>query len=272
MHTRTRAAARAARMHARVSARLHANTPAPTCTLLLPIVQVDTDREAAYPNLYLPTKLKTLAVRGALLDDSSRGTCSPTVGVGLRIRPTHSHRPTCNVVHAQGKRIMFVAGGAAAVHCMAGDSEGNLYTWGRNEVGGGGTHGRVRVLACCISQGPQPTVCVEHAMRRAHLGSTPVLAHAQAPTTPRAPLCARRPQKGQLGHGDLVNRNNPKLVQELKGKHIVGGAGGGGRRYSHGRPQPPACRDAGGVVPQPPLSSWLQAPAQGLACRGPAPA
>jgi len=30
-------------------------------------------------------------------------------------------------------------------------------------------------------------------------------------------------QKGQLGHGDFVNRNSPKIVEELKGKHIVGG-------------------------------------------------
>lgn len=29
---------------------------------------------------------------------------------------------------------MFVAGGAAAVHCLAGDADGNLYSWGRNEV------------------------------------------------------------------------------------------------------------------------------------------
>jgi hypothetical protein len=30
---------------------------------------------------------------------------------------------------------MFIAAGPAAVHCIAGDSEGRLYTWGRNEVG-----------------------------------------------------------------------------------------------------------------------------------------
>ncbi|KAF5837112.1 regulator of chromosome condensation 1/beta-lactamase-inhibitor protein II [Dunaliella salina] len=80
---------------------------------------VDTEREAAYPNLLDPTRLKVL----------------------------------------EGVRIMFVAGGSAAVHCLAGDADGNLYSWGRNE-------------------------------------------------------------KGQLGHGDLVNRNNPKIVEELKGKHI----------------------------------------------------
>mmetsp|Transcript_24918 Transcript_24918/g.73686 ORF Transcript_24918/g.73686 Transcript_24918/m.73686 type:complete len:462 (-) Transcript_24918:861-2246(-) len=64
-----------------------------------------------------------------------------------------------------GVRIAFVAGGAAAVHVMAGDMEGRLFTWGRNE-------------------------------------------------------------KGQLGHGDLVQRNSPKLVEGLTGKVVVGGAGG----------------------------------------------
>jgi alpha-tubulin suppressor-like RCC1 family protein len=29
---------------------------------------------------------------------------------------------------------MFVSAGPAAVHCLAGDSEGRLYSWGRNEV------------------------------------------------------------------------------------------------------------------------------------------
>lgn len=37
-------------------------------------------------------------------------------------------------------------------------------------------------------------------------------------------LPASPSQKGQLGHGDFVNRNNPKIVEELKGKFIVGGA------------------------------------------------
>jgi len=34
----------------------------------------------------------------------------------------------------QGIKIRFVAAGPAAAHCLAGDMEGKLYTWGRNEV------------------------------------------------------------------------------------------------------------------------------------------
>mmetsp|Transcript_4294 Transcript_4294/g.9316 ORF Transcript_4294/g.9316 Transcript_4294/m.9316 type:complete len:473 (+) Transcript_4294:148-1566(+) len=65
----------------------------------------------------------------------------------------------------EGIRIAFVAAGSTAVHCLAGDTEGRLYTWGRNE-------------------------------------------------------------KGQLGHGDLVQRNMPKVVEGLKGKFITAAAGG----------------------------------------------
>ena len=38
------------------------------------------------------------------------------------------------------------------------------------------------------------------------------------------PSC--RAQKGQLGHGDLVNRNMPKLVEGLAGKFVVAAAAG----------------------------------------------
>lgn len=37
-------------------------------------------------------------------------------------------------MHLQGIKIRFVAAGPAAAHCLAGDMEGKLYTWGRNEV------------------------------------------------------------------------------------------------------------------------------------------
>lgn len=48
------------------------------------------------------------------------------------------------------------------MHCIVGDMEGRVYTWGRNE-------------------------------------------------------------KGQLGHGDLVQRNTPTIVQAFAGKHAVAG-------------------------------------------------
>ncbi len=30
--------------------------------------------------------------------------------------------------------MLFVASGPAAIHCIAGDVDGRLFTWGRNEV------------------------------------------------------------------------------------------------------------------------------------------
>lgn len=64
-------------------------------------------------------------------------------------------------------KIKWVAAGPAAVHALVGDTEGRVWTWGRNE-------------------------------------------------------------KGQLGHGDQTNVNNPKVVSAeiLAGKKIAGGAGG----------------------------------------------
>jgi hypothetical protein len=42
----------------------------------------------------------------------------------------------CAVHPPQGIKVMFIAAGSAAVHCIAGDANGVCYTWGRNEVGG----------------------------------------------------------------------------------------------------------------------------------------
>ncbi|MEW5307892.1 MAG: hypothetical protein WDW38_007738 [Sanguina aurantia] len=89
--------------------------------------QADAEREAKYPNLPDPHRIKSLI----------------------------------------GIKIMFIAGGPSAVHAMAGDSEGRLFTWGRND-------------------------------------------------------------KGQLGHGDLLQRNVPTIVEGLKGKFITTAAGGKG--------------------------------------------
>lgn len=85
----------------------------------------DLDRDSDYPNLLRPTKLKALT----------------------------------------DVKIMFIASGPAACHCFAGDTAGNLYSWGRNE-------------------------------------------------------------KGQLGHGDLAQRNVPTKVAALDGMFVVGASGG----------------------------------------------
>lgn len=34
----------------------------------------------------------------------------------------------------QGLKVMWVAGGPAAFHCMIGTDDGRCWTWGRNEV------------------------------------------------------------------------------------------------------------------------------------------
>jgi hypothetical protein len=48
--------------------------------------------------------------------------------------------------------------------------------------------------------------------------------------TPRAHATTTVPwdthkQRGQLGHGDLLQRNTPTVVAALQGKKVVGGAG-----------------------------------------------
>lgn len=64
-----------------------------------------------------------------------------------------------------GVKIRFIAAGAAACHCIAGDMDGRCFTWGRNE-------------------------------------------------------------KGQLGLGDLVQRNMPVIVDGLANMKIIGACGG----------------------------------------------
>lgn len=65
----------------------------------------------------------------------------------------------------QGVKIMFIAGGPAATHCIAGDVHGRTFIWGRNE-------------------------------------------------------------RGQLGLGDLNNRNMPTLLHSLQNQFVIGGAAG----------------------------------------------
>jgi hypothetical protein len=53
---------------------------------------------------------------------------------------------------AQGIKVMFIAAGSAAVHCIAGDVNGVCYTWGRNEVGGA-AKGRCVCVCVCVCWG-----------------------------------------------------------------------------------------------------------------------
>jgi hypothetical protein len=65
-----------------------------------------------------------------------------------------------------------------------------------------------------------------HSFATCHCVGLP-LAHSCLPgrTAPLFTLL-RPPQKGQLGLGDAINRNNPTIVPGLRGKKVVGGSAG----------------------------------------------
>jgi alpha-tubulin suppressor-like RCC1 family protein len=73
--------------------------------------------------------------------------------------------------------VVFIASGPAACHCVAIDADGQLWTWGRNEVR------------------PLPPTCAN-------------------PSPLTSPVVASRvaAQNGQLGHGDRANRSRPAVV------------------------------------------------------------
>ena len=48
--------------------------------------------------------------------------------------PSSSKEVLFTLTSSQGIRIATVAAGPCAVHCMAIDMDGRLYSWGRNEV------------------------------------------------------------------------------------------------------------------------------------------
>ncbi len=50
--------------------------------------------------------------------------------------------------------------------------------------------------------------------------------HASQPTALRPLLPPRLPQKGQLGLGDTINRNNPTIVKGLANKKVGAAAVG----------------------------------------------
>ncbi len=78
--------------------------------------------------LRLSTLSAALTLQSTLRRILAAGLCSPKERAGLE-------RVGVGVgVWTQDVRIMFVAAGPAAVHCLAGDANGNLYAWGRNEV------------------------------------------------------------------------------------------------------------------------------------------
>ena len=94
----------------------------------------------------------------------------------------------------QGVKIKFVAAGSAACHCIAGDADGKCYTWGRNEV----------------------------SLWSRRLTPTPDTAEPEERYWLMCNISVL--QRGQLGHGDLVQYNLPTVVKGLAGLVITGGA------------------------------------------------
>lgn len=138
--------------------------------------------------------------------------------------------------HPQGIKIAFIAGGSTAAHCIAADVAGACYTWGRNEV-----RWRPPAHACSSAS----THCSLHSALRMHAAPCLLRLVCSLPGGPRRPdavrptpstpqsahehallVCKIRiapPQKGQLGHGDLMQRNVPTKVAGLDGKFVVKG-------------------------------------------------
>ena len=86
----------------------------------------------------------------------------------------------------QGVKIRWIAAGPAAAHCLAGDMDGKIYSWGRNEV-----------------------ICKQEYECIAVSVSAKFYLFAM--------------QKGQLGHGDTMQRNVPSAIAALAKETIVGG-------------------------------------------------
>ena len=72
---------------------------------------------ASYPNLTTPHRLKSLAVRAAT--SCARTSCQHARLTRARL---------------QGVKIRLVAAGPTACMCIAVSTEGECYTWGRNEA------------------------------------------------------------------------------------------------------------------------------------------
>ena len=93
---------------------------------------------------------------------------------------------------------MFIAAGSGACHCIIGDDAGKCYTWGRNEV----SHELLN---------PNDSQSVPFNMTDIlHLVCKTDIHHLSM-------------QRGQLGHGDLLQRNIPTVVKGLKGSTIIAG-------------------------------------------------
>ena len=58
--------------------------------------------------------------------------------------------------HVQDIKIRFVAAGPSSCHCILGDMEGQLYTWGRNEV---------RCHLCCLLSCSRTHMSIVHLAR-----------------------------------------------------------------------------------------------------------
>lgn len=156
----------------------------------------------------------------------------------------------------QGIKVMWVAAGPAAFHSVIGTDDGRCFTWGRNEV-----PPTFKPMTACMSNAlhlcHDPCNISSDVQGVTRLGrsflqgndTTPSwhmcgasaqpcltgcgsLAAAQPAAHPLTTIDAALtlsvlcPQKGQLGHGDLQQRNAPTEVTYLAGLFIAAGACG----------------------------------------------
>jgi hypothetical protein len=163
----------------------------------------------------------------------------------------------------QDVQVAFIAAGSAAAHCIVGDVNGVCYTWGRNEVRRDVLHSGAGPAATPVAHmqlerredysrfaEAAPATCQSN--KQLKLSSTcgscwlchlqilamlhgtyclqlvPGITHCPAACAAAAAAycCLCRLlllQRGQLGHGDLLQRNSPTIVAGLQGQHVVAG-------------------------------------------------
>ncbi|CAN0872319.1 Protein RCC2 [Linum grandiflorum] len=125
-------------------------------------------------------------------------TCWDGIGRKKGLQPGNLVSPT-RLRPLVGIDIRFVASGCTSCHCVALDVDGRCYTWGRNEA----CHLSFNFLVlslfvCSYSPCHKVFVCVSLVIK----------------------------QKGQLGHGDTIQRDRPTVVSELSKYKIIRAGGG----------------------------------------------
>ena len=165
------------------------------------VAQAEAERKQRYPDQLAPVRLKSMMVLSQApfcvctfltIDHCLMklyATCQSDSG------QLWESKLSCTL---QGIKVMFVASGAGACHCIIGDAAGKCFTWGRNEV--------QTALLMFIHACYRECDCILYC-KQVLLLSTSLITL----------------QKGQLGHGDQLQRNVPTIVKGLNSKKIVAG-------------------------------------------------